>query len=219
MHSNHRITITLILLCLGGDGACKKSVDAGSRTGAIAASESAAADDVPQDLRAEPLLLIAHKGQYRMRLYAQGKLIKTYVIGLGQEPIGHKQKEGDNRTPEGRYRIIQKALGPFSGEFGAYLGPRWIRLNYPNDQDAQLGLKDGLITKEQFDRILAANRAGTQPSKDIRLGGGIGIHGWAGDWPGTDRQNLTWGCISLQNRDLEDLYDRVEMGTSVVIYP
>jgi murein L,D-transpeptidase YafK len=219
LQSNHRIIITFMLLYLGCAGACKKSVEAVSSEGPYAASEPAAAEDVPQDLRAEPLLLIVRKGQYRMRLYAQGKLSKTYVIGLGQEPIGHKQKEGDNRTPEGRYRIIQKALGPFSGEFGAYLGPRWIRLNYPNDHDAQIGLDQGLITKDQFDRILAANRAGTQPLKDTRLGGGIGIHGWAGDWPGADRQNLTWGCISLQNRDLEDLYDRVEIGTQVVIDP
>ena len=85
---------------------------------------------LPSDLRGEPLVLLAKKSEYRMHLFASGKLVKTYVIGLGQQPIGHKQKQDDNRTPEGRYFIIQKALGPFPGMFRAYLGtgPVWRKV-------------------------------------------------------------------------------------------
>jgi lipoprotein-anchoring transpeptidase ErfK/SrfK len=192
---------------------------AAGRGQAGAAVRADAVDGLTDEQRAEPLLLIARKGQYRMRLYARGRLVKTYVIGLGQKPLGHKQEAGDNRTPEGRYRITQKRRGPFPGTYGAFMGTRWIGLSYPNDQDAEAGLRRGALTKSEVEQIRAAHRAGTQPPQDTKLGGGIGIHGWSGRWPGEDRQNLTWGCISLQNPDLEDLYDRVEIGTPVIILP
>jgi hypothetical protein len=197
----------LSLLMASGPGAA-----AGGRQG-----ESAAA--LPEDLRALPSVLIAHKGQYRMHLFVKGKRVKTYVISLGQSPVGPKRQKGDNRTPEGRYRIIQKAEGPFPGAYGPFLGPRWLRLDYPNEDDAATGLRQGLITPAEAEAIRTAIRGGRQPPGDTRLGGGIGIHGWFGRWPGDDRQNLTWGCISVQNDDLKDLYERVAVGTVVVIYP
>jgi len=177
------------------------------------------APGLPAELRAAPVALVVWKHTYRMRLFVSGRLRKTYVVGLSQRPLGHKQKQGDNRTPEGRYRIIQKAPGPFPGAFGAYLGTRWLRLNYPNDADARAGLAKGRIDKKEFAKILAANKDGREPPKTTALGGGIGIHGWKGKWPGPDKQNLTWGCLTLQNDDLEDLYDRVPVGTPVVILP
>ncbi len=174
---------------------------------------------LPDSLASIDTLLVAHKSQYRMRLYAKGKLLKTYVIGLGQEPLGHKQQQGDNRTPEGTYRIIQKSRGPFEGGYAHYLGVAWMRLNYPNNADAIAGFGKGLITEKQKNAIIAANNAGKEPPKTTKLGGGIGIHGWYGEWPGDDKQNLTWGCISVQNTELEDLYKRVPLGTMVVILP
>jgi hypothetical protein len=211
-----------LVLVLGRGVGCLAQARNGQREIAGRAPSSDPSDDaevLSGGLRSEPTLLIARKGQYRMRLYARGRLVKTYVIGLGQSPVGHKQQDGDDRTPEGRYRIIQKAEGPFAGDYGPYLGPRWLRINYPNDQDADAGFRRGLISQAQLDKIRAANRAGTLPPKDTKLGGGIGIHGWSGEWPGDDRQNLTWGCISLQNPELIDLYDRVEVGTQVIILP
>jgi hypothetical protein len=173
---------------------------------------------LPDSLKKSDTLLVAYKSKYRMQLFYSGKLIKTYIIGLGQEPIGHKQQEGDNRTPEGDYRIIEKAIGPFTGS-NPYLGTRWMRLNYPNNADAAAGLKKKLITKAEHDKIVAANKAGTMPPKTTKLGGGIGIHGWYESWPGDDEQDLTWGCITLQNDQVEDLYPRVGIQTRVIIYP
>jgi murein L,D-transpeptidase YafK len=188
----------------------------------LGTGRSRAGDKTPDKLTKEqqalPTLLIAHKSQYRLHLYARGKLVKTYRIALGQKPIGHKRIEGDNRTPEGHYRIIQKAVGPFEGDYGPYLGPRWMRLDYPNDDDVAAGLRRKAITADKAERIRTANRAG-KPAPNSELGGGVGIHGWKGEWPGKDRQNLTWGCLSLQNADLVDLYDRIEVGTSIIILP
>lgn len=173
---------------------------------------------LPDSLTNVDTLLIAWKSQYRMQLYYKGKLQKTYIIGLGQEPIGHKQQQGDNKTPEGNYRIIQKTVGPFtSGGSSAWLGTRWMRLNYPNNADAKSGLDRKLISRDEYNRIVAANKAGKEPPKNTKLGGGIGIHGWNGSWPGEDQQDLTWGCISLQNDQVEDLYDLVGLQTRVVI--
>lgn len=140
-------------------------------------------------------------------------------IALGQNPIGHKQQQGDNKTPEGNYRIIQKTVGPFTGNYVAYLGTRWMRLNYPNNNDAHDGLTRGAITTAQYKAIITANNTGKEPLKTTSLGGGIGIHGWNGAWPGSDKLNLTWGCISLQNSDNEDLFNRVKTGCRVIIIP
>ena len=152
-----------------------------------------------------------------MKLYAKGKLLKTYRIALGQSPAGHKEMQGDNKTPEGVYKIIQKSRGPFSGDYAHYLGVAWMRLNYPNNADAINGFKKGLITEARKNAIIKANDAGKEPPKNTKLGGGIGIHGWYGNWPGDDKQNLTWGCISMQNKDLYDIYGRVPLGTTVII--
>lgn len=182
------------------------------------ASTDKALPALPDSLKNEDTLLVAYKSKYRMQLYYKGKLQKTYIIGLGQEPIGHKEQQGDNRTPEGDYRIIEKAVGPFTGA-NPYLGNRWMRINYPNSADARAGLAKEFITKTECDKIIAANKNGTQPLKTTKLGGGIGIHGWYGSWPGDDEQDITWGCISMQNEDVEDLYDRVGIQTRILISP
>lgn len=174
---------------------------------------------IPEELADEAAVLVAWKSRYRMGLYNKGQLVKTYVIGLGQTPVGHKERQGDNRTPEGEYRVIQKTTGPFRGRNGRYLGKAWMRLNYPNEQDAESGFARGLISEAEKEAIIAANRDGREPPKSTRLGGGIGIHGWWGRWPGEDRQDLTWGCVTLQNRQMDELFRQVEVGTRVLIYP
>lgn len=174
---------------------------------------------IPEALADEAAVLVAWKSRYRMGLYNKGQLVKTYVIGLGQAPVGHKERQGDNRTPEGEYRVIQKTTGPFRGRNGRYLGKAWMRLNYPNELDAESGFARGVISEAEKEAIIAANRDGREPPKSTRLGGGIGIHGWWGRWPGEDRQDLTWGCVTLQNRQMEELFRRVEVGTRVMIYP
>jgi len=167
----------------------------------------------------EKQLLIAHKSDYRIKLYAEGKLVKEYRIALGQSPDGHKLMQGDNKTPEGQYRIIEKSVGPFGGAYGSFLGSRWMRLNYPNTWDAENGLRKKMISRSQFEQIEKANLGGREPLKTTKLGGGIGIHGWSGNWPGTDRQDLTWGCISMEKDELEALYSTIDKGCTVLIYP
>ena len=145
---------------------------------------------------------------------------KRDTIGtIGQDPIGHKVRQGDNRLPEGEYRIIQKSKGPFSGKWAEYYGPAWMRINYPNNYDAENGYQKGLITKKERKSIIKANNTGKFPPKTTKLGGGIGIHGWICDWIADGTQNLTWGCISMHNNDLLELYKKMPLNTKIIILP
>lgn len=166
----------------------------------------------------EPDLLVIDKSEYTLWRLEAGRVVETLEVALSQQPLGHKQVRGDNRLPEGSYRVIQRSRGPFTGAVGPWFGVAWMRLSYPNDFDADAGLADGRISEDQHDAILAANAAGRMPPKTTRLGGGIGIHGWNGDWPALSR-DLTWGCLSVQNGDLDRLYDEVPLGTPVIIRP
>lgn len=170
----------------------------------------------------EEKLAITVKNQYKTYLYKKGKLYKTYEIALGQQPVGRKEVQGDLKVPEGEYAVCEKTLGPFdtTNWVNAYLGTRWIRLNYPNVHDAKAGLKKKLITKQQYESIAAAIRSHKIPPKGTKLGGGIGIHGWKGKgWENDGDRALTWGCLSMHQNDLEEFYDWVDLRTKVVICP
>lgn len=163
-------------------------------------------------------LIVAEKSKYKMHVYAKGKKIKTYDIALSQSPIGHKQKEGDLKLPEGEYFITEKNTGPFSGDYKEFFGPAWFRLSYPNKYDAEAALKRGAINKATRNNIVSACKKEMQPPANTGLGGGIGIHGWAGDWP-EGKRHLTWGCISMKNSDLKKFYSLIPVKTRIFILP
>ena len=167
----------------------------------------------------EKLVVLVIKKDYKMELYRRGNLFKTYDIALSQEP-GKKMNEGDNRTPEGDYKICQMFKGPFTEKdangSGLFLGSRWIGISYPNILDAADAKNRGMIKAEEFDSIMSSLSRNEMPPKNTYLGGGIGIHGWKGDWP-KDLKDITWGCVSMKQKDLEELYDLVSPGTIVII--
>ena len=81
--------------------------------------------ELPKGTKADKL--VVYKSVNRMELWANGELIKTYKISLGGNPIGHKQHEGDSKTPEGLYYINDR--NPNS-QFHLNLG-----ISYPNEKD------------------------------------------------------------------------------------
>jgi len=114
---------------------------------------------------------ITVKSEFKCFYYEDGELKKTYDIALGQEPMGAKEIQGDLKVPEGEYQICEKTVGPFKGDWvSAYLGARWIRLNYPNIYDAKRGLEQKLITQEQYNTIVAAVKQNKIPPKGTKLG-------------------------------------------------
>ena len=159
---------------------------------------------------ATPEILI-EKAPRQLSLYQGGQLLFRCPIGLGSAPLGHKTREGDGRTPEGRYMICTR--NPES-RFHLALG-----LNYPNAADAQAALAAGCISPEAAAAIIAAEQAGKRPPWDTPLGGQIMIHGQR---PGQEERagsDWTAGCISLANEDMERLWQLCPLGTPVQILP
>src|SRR5258706_7747927 len=116
----------------------------------------------------KPKILIK-KGQRKLLLFSDGKLLRTYRIGLGSSPVGDKVREGDRRTPEGDFYIFTK-----NDKSAYYLS---LGVSYPNAAHAARGLRDGLITKGQNDAIMLPLKAKKRPPQNTALGGDIYIHG------------------------------------------
>lgn len=151
------------------------------------------------------LRIIVWKGERRLALVSDGKVLKEYRVGLGPVPAGHKEREGDGRTPEGDYYVCTRLE---RSRFRHFLG-----LSYPGISDAHRGVRAGLLSRAERDRILAAQQARKQPPWSTRLGGAVGIHGsGAGsDW--------TAGCVAVEDRDIDELFAVVRLGTPVTIEP
>jgi murein L,D-transpeptidase YafK len=149
--------------------------------------------------------IIVRKSARKLELYSDSVLLKTYKVGLGLNPVADKKQEGDRCTPEGEFYIFTK-----NSKSAYYLS---LGLSYPNAEDADRGLRDGLITKAEYGAIHAAIRKKTMPLQNTKLGGQIYIHGHGAgsDW--------TWGCVALENEDVKEIYDAVSAGTPVSIVP
>jgi murein DD-endopeptidase MepM/ murein hydrolase activator NlpD len=168
---------------------------------------------VPQD---ESALVLVSQQTYKMRLYVGGRVAGEYNVSFGQGE-GEKRVAGDNKTPKGMYFVIGKRRGEFPGEYGAYFGGHWIKINYPNRFDAARGRADGLITPAQESKIAAAWGQRAPTIETTRLGGGIGFHGWAREWPNDGARHLSWGCVVLHLSDIKKFYDQLPEGAMVVI--
>jgi hypothetical protein len=170
---------------------------------------------VPQ---AEPALVLVDQESYRMRLYGESlRLVGEYDVSFGQGR-GQKRVEGDNRTPKGMYFVINKHRGEFGGEYGRFYGGHWIKINYPNKFDAAWGRAEGHVTARQEAEIAGRWERRAPTVETTRLGGGIGFHGWASDWPNDGPRHLSWGCVVMHPSDIRKVYDLIPEGATVVIF-
>lgn len=96
------------------------------------------------------------KSTRRMELLRGGKVLRSYRIALGDAPVGHKRQQGDERTPEGDYRITYR-----NPQSRFHLS---LRVSYPNQAD-----------REQ------ARKRGVDPGGDIMIHGST-PPGYKGDW-------------------------------------
>ncbi len=163
--------------------------------------------------RAARPTVIIYKSKRRLLYFENDILKRRFPIVLGKKPQGRKARRGDLRTPEGEYYVTSKKS---KSRFHRFLG-----LSYPNVEDARRGMLKRLITKRDFERIRRAIRSGGQPPWSTPLGGYIGIHGEGEyrDFTGRFRINWTEGCISMSDQDMEVLYNLVDIGTPVLIFP
>lgn len=136
--------------------------------------------------------ILVLKAARELRLYRGERLLARYRVALGFDPVGHKQQEGDGRTPEGVYLID-------------YANPnsrfhRSLHISYPNDAD----------------RAAAAAR-GVAPGGDIMIHGLPDRFAWLrsmhrlADW--------TAGCIAVTNPEMDEIWQAVPLGTPIEIRP
>ena len=131
--------------------------------------------------------IVVSKIDRRLTIYKHGKPSKTYEIGIGRNGLSDKLLAGDGATPEGSYRVVKK--------LSRSRYRKALLLNYPNDED-----------RREFFRLkkmgLIPRRAG--------MGGLIEIHGGG-------KEGMTYGCVSLKNRDMDEVFELVPLGTPVAI--
>jgi murein L,D-transpeptidase YafK len=145
---------------------------------------------IPENVKADSVAVF--KSERKMVLYSDGKEIKTYSVSLGRNPIGPKEKVGDKKTPEGSY-ILDSRLENSKYHLA-------IHISYPNEKDK-----------------LNAEKLGVSP------GGDIMIHGLPNKlkFPEDSYANTDWtdGCIAVSNDEIEEIWELVEDGTPIAIYP
>ena len=136
--------------------------------------------------------IVIEKKKRTLTLMDGAKILKTYKVALGGQPIGAKDRLGDHKTPEGIYSVDAK--NPNSQFYKA------LHISYPN----------------QADRV-NARKLGVNPGGDVEIHGLGAKWGWIGakhrltDW--------TDGCIALTNEEIDEIYPLVKVGTLVEIRP
>ncbi len=140
--------------------------------------------------QADVNLVKVDKSERKMYLIDNEKIIKEYDIALGASPQGHKQQEGDEKTPEGVYSLDYKK------EDSAFY--RAMHISYPNKKD-----KDNAKSK------------GVSPGGFIMVHGQKNGLGWLSfvsqyfDW--------TNGCIAITNPEIDEFMSLVKVGTKIQI--
>jgi murein L,D-transpeptidase YafK len=133
--------------------------------------------------------LVVEKQARRLTLFRDGEALKTYRVALGGNPVGHKQHEGDQRTPEGTYSI------DFKNPDSAY--HLSLKISYPNGGD-----------------VARARNQGMDPGGMIMIHG----VGEPAIWR-NGQNDWTDGCIAVSNEEIEEIWELVEQETPIVIRP
>jgi L,D-peptidoglycan transpeptidase YkuD (ErfK/YbiS/YcfS/YnhG family) len=136
--------------------------------------------------------VLVEKIERRLTLLSKGEVIKTYKIALGGNPVGPKERQGDNKTPEGTYIIDSR-----NRDSGYHLS---LHISYPNEKDK-----------------MRAKQLGVSPGGDIMIHGiknGL-------SWVGASHAEVDWtkGCIAVTDEEMEEIYKLVPNGTIVEIRP
>lgn len=137
--------------------------------------------------------IVLLKSERQLILYKDGTELKTYRVALGGNPVGEKHQEGDQKTPEGLYRITHKHT---SNSFY-----RSMHVSYPEAKDLAYAKKYGI---KQVGGLIKIHGLPNYLSK-------IGSLHTVTDW--------TAGCIAVTNQEIDELFRAVPDGASLEIRP
>lgn len=149
--------------------------------------------------------LVIEKSARRMTLFVGKSEVKRFRVGLGGAPAGDKVRQGDSRTPEGRFYVAWK--NPKSN-FHRFLG-----LSYPMPRHARRAVAQGRLSAKARAKIDARIAKKGIPPQTTPLGGYVGIHGGGGD------SDWTLGCIAITDDEIEWLYTRMRRGDVIEVRP
>jgi murein L,D-transpeptidase YafK len=135
-------------------------------------------------------LVLVEKSARRLSLLRGGEVLRSYRIALGFAPEGAKTREGDGRTPEGRFTIDRR------NDASAYTLS--LGIDYPRPEDRT-----------------RARAAGHSPGGDIMIHGQPNALPDAITLPG----DWTAGCMALSNAEIREIWAVVALGTPVEIRP
>jgi murein L,D-transpeptidase YafK len=136
--------------------------------------------------------ILIEKKERRLTLISRGKALKAYKIALGGNPNGPKERQGDNKTPEGTYFIDSRSKdSPYHIS---------LHISYPNDKDRQ-----------------RARKLGVYPGGDIMIHGIKNGLSWAGELH--TQVDWTKGCIAVTDEEIEEIEKLAPNGTIVEIRP
>lgn len=136
--------------------------------------------------------VLVKKSEKRLYLLAQGIPVKEYKVVFGPKPVGHKQKEGDEKTPEGKYVLDYKKENS--------LFYKAIHISYPNEEDKA-----------------KARHLGVNPGSLIMIHGQRNGLGWLSAL--NQRFNWTDGCIAVTNQEMDEIWRLIHVGTPIEIQP
>ncbi len=125
-------------------------------------------------------------------LLSKGKVLKTYTIALGGNPVGPKERQGDNKTPEGTYVIDSR-----NRDSRYHIS---LHISYPNEKDKQ-----------------RAKELGVSPGGDIMIHGIKNDLSSVGDLHA--KVDWTKGCIAVSDEEIEEIDRWAPNGTIVEIRP
>jgi len=144
----------------------------------------------PAEIMAD--LVILKKSSRKLYLMKAGKILRQYNVGLGGNPKGHKQQEGDSRTPEGRYILDWR-----NPESRYHLS---LHVSYPNTEDNQ-----------------QAKKRSVSAGSNIMIHGQPNEQGWAAKL--IQKRDWTEGCIAVKNAEIEEIWKMVGENTPIDIVP
>lgn len=136
--------------------------------------------------------IVVRKSERSLLLMRDGEVIGRYRISLGLDPDGPKQREGDFRTPEGRYRLIRR-----NARSDFFLS---IQISYPNQQDTA-----------------RARRQGWAPGGQIMIHGAPNRPKFPAEY--YEQRDWTDGCIAVTNSDMVEIWLLTTHDTPIEILP
>jgi murein L,D-transpeptidase YafK len=136
--------------------------------------------------------VVVLKREHTLQLLDHGKVVKTYKVALGGDPVGPKTRQGDHKTPEGVYVLDRRNV---HSQFY-----KSIHISYPNERDRA-----------------EARHNGVSPGGDVFVHGLPKAYAWVG----ASHRLKDWadGCVAVTNEELDEIWKAVADGTPIEIRP